>query len=86
MSFGKPAVVTNVGGVEEMVTHEHTGLVVPMNDPGALAQGMLRLLRDTEMAERLGANARHRYQQRYRPEVMTRRLEELFSELLRMRA
>ena len=86
MSFGKPAVVTNVGGVEEMVTHEHTGLVVPMNDPGALAYGMLRLLREPETADRLGANARRRYQEHYRPEVMTRRLEEVFTDLLRMRA
>jgi glycosyltransferase involved in cell wall biosynthesis len=86
MSFGKPAVVTNVGGVEEMVTHEHTGLIVPMNDVGALAQGVLRLLREPETAERLGANARRRYQERYRPEVMTQKLEELFSQLIGMPA
>ena len=82
MSLAKPAVVTNVGGVEEMVTHEETGLVVPTNDPGALAAGVLRLLRDPATCRRLGAAAQCRYQERYRPEVMSRALEDLFVELI----
>ena len=82
MSLGKPAVVTNVGGVEEMVTHEQTGLVVPMNDSAALARGIVRLLRDPEMGKRLGAAAQRRYQRSYRPEVMTRALENLFTDLI----
>ncbi len=82
MSLGKPAVVTNVGGVEEMVTHEQTGLVVPMRNPGALAAGILRLLREPETAVRLGAEAQRRYDQRYRPEAMARALEALFVELV----
>jgi glycosyltransferase involved in cell wall biosynthesis len=82
MSLGKPAVVTNVGGVEEMVTHEQTGLVVPMNDPGALKRGLLRLLRHPEAGRRLGDEAQRRYRQRYRPEVMTRTLEDLFADVI----
>jgi rhamnosyl/mannosyltransferase len=65
-----------------MVTHEQTGLVVPMNDPGALARGVLRLLREPETAARLGAAAHQRYWQSYRPESMTRALEALFVELI----
>jgi len=86
MSLRKPAVVTNVGGVEEMVTNEQTGLVVSMNDPGALTAGILRLLREPETAERLGAQARQRYQERYRPEVMSRALENLFVDLIDSRS
>jgi glycosyltransferase involved in cell wall biosynthesis len=86
MSFGKPAVVTEVGGVREMVTEEETGLVVPMNDSGAIARGVLRLLRDTQTAERLGSAARRRYADRYRPEVMARTLENLFVDLLETRS
>jgi glycosyltransferase involved in cell wall biosynthesis len=86
MSLAKPAVVTNVGGVEEMVTHEQTGLVVPMNDPGALAREITRLLRDSETGQRLGREAQLRYQQKYRPEVMTRTLEDLFADLIEIKA
>ena len=60
MSFGKPAVVTNVGGIEEMVLHEQTGLVVPMNNPDALAGGLERLLQEPATDERLGMAARQR--------------------------
>lgn len=82
MSLAKPAVVTNVGGVEEMVTHEETGLIVPMNDPAALAAGILRLLREPDTCRRLGVAAQARYVQHYRPECMSRALEELFVDLI----
>jgi glycosyltransferase involved in cell wall biosynthesis len=86
MSFRKPAVVTEVGGVREMVTHEETGLVVPINDPAAIARGVLRLMSEPETATRLGAGARRRYQERYRPEVMARTLEDLFLQVLEARS
>jgi glycosyltransferase involved in cell wall biosynthesis len=76
-------VATSVGGIPEMVEHEKTGLIVPPGDPDALAQALLRLLREPEMAQRLGKAARNRYQKRYRPEVMTRKLESLFTDLVR---
>jgi len=85
MSFGKPAVVTNVGGVREMVTHGETGLVVPMHDPDALGDGVLRLLREPDTARRLGAAALQRYQEGYQPEVMTRALESLFVDVVERR-
>jgi glycosyltransferase involved in cell wall biosynthesis len=85
MAFGKPAVVTDVGGVREMVTHEETGLVVPMRDPDAIATGVLRLLREPETARRLGAGAKARYQRGYRPEVMARAIEKVFLDVLERR-
>ncbi len=85
MSLGKPAVVTDVGGVREMVTHEETGLVVPMHDPDAIAAGVLRLLREPGTAKRLGAAALGRYRRSYRPEVMTRALENIFLDIVERR-
>jgi glycosyltransferase involved in cell wall biosynthesis len=82
MSLGKPAVVTSVGGIPEMVENEKTGLVVPPGDSDALAGAILRLLADEVAAERLGRAAAQRYQERYRPEVMTRAIEDLFLELI----
>jgi L-malate glycosyltransferase len=81
MSLAKPAVVTSVGGITEMVEHEKTGLVVPPGDPRALSEGLLRLLRSPDEARRLGEAARKRYEERCRPDIMTRRLEDLFIDL-----
>jgi len=82
MALAKPAVVTSVGGVPEMAEHQQTALVVPPGDPHALAQALLQLLREPETAQRLGEAARKRYEARYRPEMMTGRLQDLFGDIL----
>src|SRR5207237_10570970 len=79
MSLGIPSVVTPVGGIPTMVEHDRTGLVVPPRDPIALAEGLLRLLREPETASRLGRAARDRYRQRYTTAAMTSALENLFA-------
>jgi len=81
MSWSKPAVVTSAGGIPELVEHGKTGLVVPPGDPTALASAILRLLDDPALARQLGQAARRRYEQRYRPEIMTQALEELFLQM-----
>jgi glycosyltransferase involved in cell wall biosynthesis len=81
MSLGKPAVVTSVGDIPKLVQHEISGLVVPPQDPLALANATLRLLREPDTASRLGNTAQQLYYNQYRPEIMTRRLENLFAHL-----
>jgi len=51
-------VTTDAGGIPYIVEDEATGLVVPMNDCGALAAGALRLLEDEGLASRLARAAR----------------------------
>ncbi len=54
---GRPLVATRVGDIPEVITDGENGLLVPPNDIEALAEAMVRLLRDQELAERLGRNA-----------------------------
>jgi glycosyltransferase involved in cell wall biosynthesis len=49
----RPVIVSNVGGLPEIVRHERTGLVVPENNATALAAGVARLLNDVGEATRL---------------------------------
>lgn len=79
MSLGLPSLVTPVGGIPTMVDHDRTGLIVPPRDPVALAEGLLRLLREPDTASRLGRAARERYRQRYTTATMTSTLETLFA-------
>ena len=55
---GLPVVTTNTGGIPGMVTHDHSGLLVPRGDDAALAAAALRVLREGGLAARLGAAAR----------------------------
>jgi glycosyltransferase involved in cell wall biosynthesis len=62
---GVPVVATPVGGVRENVVPGETGVIVPPEDPGALADAIVRLLDEPEEARRLAENARRRTFERY---------------------
>jgi glycosyltransferase involved in cell wall biosynthesis len=53
MAAGVPVVTTPVGGITELVVQDVNGLVVPVNDPGALAAAVARVLADAALRERL---------------------------------
>jgi len=50
MACELPVVATDAGGIPEMVAHEQTGFLVPAQDPGALAQAIIRVFQDRETA------------------------------------
>ena len=54
---GRPVIGTNAGGIPDLVYDEQNGLLVPPNDAHALGQAMIRMLTDSELAERLGHGA-----------------------------
>jgi glycosyltransferase involved in cell wall biosynthesis len=54
-AFGKPVIATRVGGLEEVVSHERTGLLVPPGDTQALADAMLLLHSDGSRVERFAS-------------------------------
>ena len=60
MDAAKPVVATRVGGVPDMVVDETTGLLVAPQDPRALAAAITRLLRDRQLAARMGEAGRER--------------------------
>ena len=82
MSLGKPAVVSSVGAIPDHVEHGRTGLVVPPDDPVALAHALSQVLGDGGLAERLGRSAYERYLERFTPEVTTRQIEACFESML----
>ena len=85
MSLAKPAVVTAIAGIPSMVVDGESGLVVPPNEPEAIATALLRLLRDPALAHRFGAAARARYLARYTDSLMARSLESVFEDVARSR-
>lgn len=54
LAVGLPVVATAVGGVPEMLDQGRLGLLVPPEDPAALAAALLRVLQDRALADRLG--------------------------------
>ncbi|HWB58246.1 MAG TPA: glycosyltransferase [Chthoniobacteraceae bacterium] len=53
--LGRPVIMTDVNGADELVAHGRTGLVVP-NEPGAIAEGLAWMVGDAALRERLRGN------------------------------
>jgi glycosyltransferase involved in cell wall biosynthesis len=56
--MARPFIASAVGGLVDAVIHEHTGLLVPPDDPSSLARAIVRLLRDPPFAQRLASQGR----------------------------
>ena len=82
MAAGKPVVATQVGAVPEIVRHGVDGWLVPPNDPRAMADGIVQLLRDRAMATRMGQAARVRVQEAFSLERMTTEIEAVYREVV----
>jgi glycosyltransferase involved in cell wall biosynthesis len=82
MAMGLPVVVSDADSLPEIVTNGRTGLVVPKGMPEALAEEMLRLLRDPDHAAELGAAARAEAQRRFSVERMVADYARLYQEIL----
>jgi glycosyltransferase involved in cell wall biosynthesis len=50
LSMRKPVVASAVGGIPEVIQHQRTGVLVPPNDPQALAEAVVQMLRDPQPA------------------------------------
>jgi glycosyltransferase involved in cell wall biosynthesis len=60
MALGRPVVATSVGGLTEIVSENQTGFLVPPNNPQALANALIDLLRDKSLADQMGHAGRER--------------------------
>jgi glycosyltransferase involved in cell wall biosynthesis len=65
MALRVPIVTTPVSGIPELVTNGVSGLLVPSADPVALANAILRVLTDDDLADRLASAGRRVVEDRY---------------------
>jgi glycosyltransferase involved in cell wall biosynthesis len=80
-SLGKPIIASAVDGVPEIMTQAETGILVPPADPSSLAAAILRLLKDRELAGRLGERARALIPPRFPLRRMIEQTEALYLDL-----
>lgn len=78
MSRGLPVISTDIAGISELVDGRDTGLLVPADDPQALAEAIAHLRRDPEFASRIGANGRRLVSAEFDPHNSTEQLRRVF--------
>lgn len=79
---GRAIVATDVPGCREIVRHEENGLLVPAQDPKALADAIERLLMDRDLRHKFGRRGRKIVESEFSVELVVRQTLDVYAELL----
>ncbi len=82
MACRVPTIATPVGGVPNVVTHEHDALLVPVDDVDALTVSLTRLLNNGSLQQQLADNAYRTVADRFSFELRMQKFVALYDELL----
>ncbi len=78
MAAGLPVVSTSVSGIPELVQDGENGLLVPPDDPAALADALLRIAKDPLLRSRFAAAGLATVSERFDGDALARRMADLF--------
>jgi glycosyltransferase involved in cell wall biosynthesis len=81
MAAGRAVIVSDIGGLRDLVAHEQTGLLVKPNDAISLRQAMQRLLADPLLTQELGQRGQ-RLVGRFMANAVVPEIEAVYRELL----
>lgn len=81
MAAGLPVIATAIGGSQEAVVHEKTGLLVPPHAPLELAQALKRLIMSTELRRQYGETGYQRVQDEFSLTSCVQGYHNLYEEL-----
>jgi glycosyltransferase involved in cell wall biosynthesis len=83
MACEKPVVVSNIGSVPTVIEDGVDGLLVPPGDIKKLAEAVIKVLTDKELAERLGKAARKKIVEKFSIESMVEGTIKVYEEVIR---
>lgn len=78
MSVGVPAIVTDVGGMAEVVKNFHAGQTAPVGDAAAMSDAIVQLASDADLRDTFSKNARAAYGESFTLERMDASYMELY--------
>jgi glycosyltransferase involved in cell wall biosynthesis len=78
MSIGLPSIVTDVGGMAEVVRNANAGITSPVGDADAMAEAIVQLASDPARRSSLAENARTAYRQQFTLESMEASYRKLY--------
>lgn len=82
MAMGVPVIASKVGGVPEVITDGETGLLVPPGNSKVLAEAIIRLASDRDLAKKLTKAGCQRAHEAFGADIMVDRISCLYQELL----
>ncbi len=82
MACGVPIVASDVGGIPDAITNEQEGILIEAGNITALADALIRMLADSELAERFASNAQRKYEQNFSSQAIMPLWQQLYTEIL----
>ncbi|MGA2767833.1 MAG: glycosyltransferase family 4 protein [Candidatus Bathyarchaeia archaeon] len=82
MAAGSPVVVSDTGGLSEIVNHDVDGVKVYAGNPDSLAWGITRVLTDEGFANRLRTNAHKKVQEKYNWDAIAQQTKTVYEAVL----
>ena len=83
MAARLPVVATRVGGIPEIVTDNETALLVPAQNPEALAAAIAQILTEPETVRAMAERAHETIVRRFDPEARAEKLAAIYAEVMR---
>ncbi|MBE0602249.1 MAG: glycosyltransferase family 4 protein [Deltaproteobacteria bacterium] len=77
LAMETPVVSTRCGGPEEVLIDGETGFLVPVKDPPALSDAIVRILKDEELARRIGVKGREYMSEHFTVDRYVRNVEKI---------
>ena len=82
IAFNKPVVATSVGIAPEVVLNNKTGILVQPKDSSELSNGIIKLLQNKALSEKMAQSARGLIKKKFSLENMIRKYEEVYLDIL----
>jgi len=82
-AMGVPSIATKVGGLQRSVLEGRTGILIPPEDPIALANAIVYLLEHPDKAKEMGLAAKKYFQELFTQDRMVKKTQDLYEYLLR---
>jgi glycosyltransferase involved in cell wall biosynthesis len=84
MASCKPVIATDCGGPSEIIAHDETGFLVPINDPLALCQKIVELSENDEKSKAMGINAFNRFIANFSAQAYSGKYEDLYNQIAKI--
>lgn len=82
MSYGKPIISTNEGGIADMIEDQKTGFIIEARNPEILAEKISILLKDGNLRREMGKNAKITFNEKYTLDIFEKKLKAALEDIL----
>ena len=82
MASGVPVIVSNIGGLKEIVNNPVDGILLEKNDPKEIYEKIMMLYKNPDLRRYLSKNARRKVEEKYDWNKIICNIEKLYMEIL----